>query len=197
MGRSPDRYTGFVKTSSPKVLEFYNRAQKRDARGRWTKYYHGSNESFKPGDIIRPASSVGKKGNQPDEAWATKDFRVAVAFGTKGGSTPARVYEVEPVDSNDVKVVSALPERDGSKDYTFHRYAASKSGFRVIREIPQSDIKLTGRRSVETDKRTKSRERQKALAQKRKNRQSQIWVDSDPKRKAAFDDLAKALNALG
>lgn len=122
--------------------------------------YHGTPEEFAPGDIIKPASEVGKPAsNRSDVAYATPDIYTAKFmaweqnnfngenFKEDSQTNPPteNVYRVEPVDPTDTK------RQIGVKQWVPHRLLGagtisdeitSPSGFRVLSRVqhPQEII---------------------------------------------------------
>lgn len=91
----------------------------------WGPLFHGTQQEFKPGDVITPRS---KK-----VAHAAQDLGTARIFSKRDG-VPGRVYEVEPVGpftDNDVWS-QTMRHSDGRRE------VVSNKGFRVIAEVPKS-----------------------------------------------------------
>jgi hypothetical protein len=83
-----------------------------------TALYHGTSHPFEIGDMVTPSIL---RGEHDDRAWATTDLAEADYFG--GG----RVYEV-----------AGLGDEEVHPEYPDVR--TSKTGFKVTREVPPSEI---------------------------------------------------------
>lgn len=90
--------------------------------------YHGSDHAFSIGDIVKPMETPGQRALNlppPTHAYATNVPVYASTYGKK-------VYQVEPVDPEDVersKVVGYV----GKGKAPAHHYT-SKKGFKVVGE---------------------------------------------------------------
>lgn len=115
--------------------------------------FHGTPEEFAPGDIVLPASKIGKSASaNPDVAYATPSLYVAKFmaweqnnhngsnFGSGEERRPENVYRVEPVDPEEKLRRSPVlsdptlpPKEDG-----YPREApqvVSRAGFRVLSKL--------------------------------------------------------------
>jgi hypothetical protein len=105
------------------------------------QFYHGTHIDLNPGDIIQPRDTTGANPNfdpepdfnQGDRAYATDHPASALFYGfnsaernNKNGAYDAKVYQVEPVDPEDLDY-----DRGGSivKGNAY----SSKKGFKVIK----------------------------------------------------------------
>ena len=125
------------------------------------RLYHGSPHEFSPGDIILPASKVGKEPSSYDVAYATPDLNIAhfmaweqnnhngnnfndVNYG-EDNPPPEHVYEVEPVDPKENLFTDKVSSRRQWDDRKAVNYAVrgsevlSKQGFKVIGKVPYLD----------------------------------------------------------
>jgi len=96
------------------------------------QFYHGTQACLSPGDVIQPASVLGKDVNfpglsSPEHAYVATDRRDARWYGRHGGSYPdANVYSVEPINPNDVE-----PDPNEWSSNDVHHEFRSRSGLKV------------------------------------------------------------------
>jgi hypothetical protein len=94
--------------------------------------FHGTGAALKPGDVILPATALGKpKYYDNDKAWATPDADYAAEIGdiranrtraVDAPPNPSYVYEVSPIEGDESVVT------EGKK-------VSSKKGFHVVRQV--------------------------------------------------------------
>lgn len=95
--------------------------------------FHGTTNQFNVGDVVLPSMYFRKNGDIT--AYASDDLAVAKRFGElkseKDDLSDVNVYQVEPVNPQDVKVgkTKALHGIPSSNHYT------SSEGFRVIKQV--------------------------------------------------------------
>jgi hypothetical protein len=110
------------------------------------QFYHGTHLDLNPGDLVQPRDVTGANPNfdpevgdlKPDfnpggKAYAITHPGGALFYGinsaernNKNGAYDAKVYEVEPVDPEDLKY-----DKEGS--YPMGSAYSSSSGFRVVK----------------------------------------------------------------
>ena len=99
--------------------------------------FHGTTADLKPGDMVRPAKSIGKsrhwKSGKSDVAYATEDADTAKYFAEiasiRGGEP--KVYEVEPVGETSLRNLSTSKKKYAPAIIEHQ----STEGFKVKRKI--------------------------------------------------------------
>lgn len=91
--------------------------------------YHGSYHPFEIGDVVEPSASR-------KLAFASPQLETARMFAKgvnrKTNTTGGRVFEVEPVDPNEGKILEPVKMK-GAYGHTTE--VASQKGFKVVREV--------------------------------------------------------------
>lgn len=148
-----------------------------------TAIYHGSKADLKVGDVIKPTNTnANKPGDDRPKAFATRNLETTSIFGrpfvTRPDGPTLKIYKVEPIG----KDLEFVPTTE------LGVHIMSAKGFKITEVLDRSPIGPTM-----AAKRRESIRNQEKIAQVRRTRKANRAVASDPKLKAAIDQLAEAL----